>query len=201
MIVDDTERALFDQLGAGSDDARIVYADWLEEHGHADRATLLRAEVELPEPERVQLAKRTPGAWRTVVARAPVARCGLTFGESCTKRWDAMSRTEHDDVRHCGSCDQPIYYVRSLDEAAFRGQRRECIAIDAALVVSTATAAYDEATQPPPGPPMPPEAPIWVGSIAVEPDLPPAALPTIAEAAPEPRGVLERIGGWFRRRR
>jgi uncharacterized protein (TIGR02996 family) len=199
---DKTERALFEQLDVASDDARLVYADWLEEHGDVDRAALLRGEPELPEHDRVEIAKRTPPGWRLAVARAPVARCGLRFGTSCTKRWDAMTRTEHDDVRHCGSCDQPIYYCATLDEAAYRGGRRECIAIDAALVVETASAIYDDAVPTPAEvPPFPDQPQMWVGLVMPQPPPQQGPLSYPSTPEPEPRGLLDRIGGWFRRKR
>src|SRR5262249_59482941 len=55
------ERALIDAIRDDPDDdlRRLVYADWLEEHGQAERAELIRVQVEL--------AKR-PGA-RELIAR------------------------------------------------------------------------------------------------------------------------------------
>src|SRR5262245_23681579 len=47
MTVD--EQALIDAIFArhDEDDTALVYADWLEEHGQADRARLIRVEIEL----------------------------------------------------------------------------------------------------------------------------------------------------------
>src|SRR5436309_2065212 len=51
-------------LAAPDDDApRLVYADWLDEHGDPDRATFVRTQVELarqpPDPTRLGQLKKT----------------------------------------------------------------------------------------------------------------------------------------------
>lgn len=48
-MTDPTERALLRGIIANPDDdtARLVYADWLDEHGQHERAELIRAQVEL----------------------------------------------------------------------------------------------------------------------------------------------------------
>jgi uncharacterized protein (TIGR02996 family) len=59
------EHALLRAVAAAADDdtPRLVYADWLEEHGDADRAEFIRvqcrlAELSPAEPEGVDLADR-----------------------------------------------------------------------------------------------------------------------------------------------
>src|SRR5262249_43587876 len=63
-----TGRALLQGvLGApGADAPRLVYADWLEEHGESERAALIRTQVELArldedDPRRDDLERRERG--------------------------------------------------------------------------------------------------------------------------------------------
>jgi uncharacterized protein (TIGR02996 family) len=64
----------------GDDTLRLVYADWLDEHGQPDRAAFLRLEVQLRRAERgpgwfalcrafLRAADATPDDWREVVSR------------------------------------------------------------------------------------------------------------------------------------
>jgi uncharacterized protein (TIGR02996 family) len=153
--------------------AREVYADWLEGRGDVDRATFVRTGATQPgEP-----------LWRAVVATPRVERC-LSFELECPKRWDGLAPTDRDAVRHCGDCQQQVFFVTSIDEARARGARRECIAIDAAVSRGEALAVYDRAAHPE-------ERVMMMGKIAyVEP--PEAVVPT------KPT-VLDRVRRWLRR--
>jgi uncharacterized protein (TIGR02996 family) len=64
----------------GDDTLRLVYADWLDEHGLPDHAAFLRLEVQLRHAERgrgwfalcrafLRAAKATPDDWRELVSR------------------------------------------------------------------------------------------------------------------------------------
>lgn len=209
---DETERALFRALREHADDAaREVYADWLEQHGHADRAAYLRKR------ELIQLSTSIDVRWKAAVAAARVSRCtsravtDALDGRGCHMTWDSLDRTADDRVRHCTRCAKPVHFCSTLEEAAAHGQRRECIAVDRAMVLGDALHEYDHHATPsvdwvgdfaepmePPGPPQP--AVDWVGSVAVETG-PPPPFPSIVRTPPAPRpGLLERVRGWFRKR-
>jgi uncharacterized protein (TIGR02996 family) len=133
-----------------ADDAiREVYADWLEEHGFDLRARLLRAETEAARPDldisvRVDtLAPAPDHPWRAIASRAPIERC-IQLQTPCPKRWSSLAPTADDRVRHCATCEQPVYYCASVDEARMHGRLFHCIAIDAAVARGEALAAYDE---------------------------------------------------------
>ncbi len=166
------EAALLDALRKEPGDVatRLVYADWLEEHGDASRAAFLRVESE-------PMAGDT--RWRRITSRAPIAKC-VTFAAPCPKRWDALASTGTDGVRFCGECQKPVYFCASVDEARQRGKQHACIAIDAAVARGEAEAAYDTSMFPPRE-----ERAMMMGSPRSDPD-------------PKP-GLVDRIRGLFRR--
>jgi uncharacterized protein (TIGR02996 family) len=166
---DPTEAALIAALRAQPDDgaARQVYADWLETHGDRDRAEFVRTDSAVAgDPD-----------WRALVARPVVDRC-LKLSFECPKRWDSLSPTAIDSVRHCADCAKPVFLVRSVSEARRRGTRNQCIAIDAALARGETLSAYDLANQD--------ERPMLMGA-------------SIRHVEPEPPKLLDRVKGWFRR--
>ena len=135
------ERELLDAIGAGDDASRLVYADWLEATGDAARAELLRLQHALeatppgaPGLERAtdrlrELAAGADPAWRARIARRPIEGCPA-FDFSCPKAWSELSPTERDGVRHCGACEQPVYYCASVEEAREHAARGACVALD-----------------------------------------------------------------------
>lgn len=192
---EDGEAALFTALREHPDDdaTRQVYADWLEQHGFETRASFLRLEAREPFDEQQLHAVATPAdaSWRSLISRPPISRCGVRFGFECTKRWDALDRTDRDDVRHCTACDKPVYFCTTVDEAHQHGMRRECIAIDASLVRGAALTAYDAATRPT-------RPTMKMGALMIEPSIEPPIAPPIAPP-PEKAGLFARLTGWFRR--
>ena len=105
-----------------SDDLRLVYADWLEEHGESDRAEYIRCAVELAIKEKSHLPFDDP--------------C------TCTKqglpvRFDSIKRTnglvelppkEWDGFVYCNAClrrNKPIYSLRSRCDELLAAHRRE----------------------------------------------------------------------------
>lgn len=123
------------------DDARMVYADWLEERGERARAAFLRTELELagmsPDAPRFRgltaqlrdYVQHIDYAWRTRVARPSVEGC-KQFDFACPQRWDAMLATAREDVRHCGSCRRDVYYFPTVDHARSAARMGHCVAID-----------------------------------------------------------------------
>jgi len=135
------ERELLDAIAAGDEASRLVYADWLEAAGDAARAELLRLQHALAAMapgargfERAtdrlrELAAGTDPAWRARVARRPIEGCPA-FDFSCPKLWSELAPTDRDGVRHCGACDQPVYYCASVEEARAHAARGACVALD-----------------------------------------------------------------------
>jgi hypothetical protein len=62
------------------------------------------------------------------VAKRPIEGC--TFDFPCPKQWSELTATEHDGVRHCGSCDKAVHYCASVEEARGHAARGECVALD-----------------------------------------------------------------------
>lgn len=135
------ERELLDAIAAGDEASRLVYADWLEGTGDAARAELLRLQHALdalspdaPGFERAtdrlrELAAGLDPAWRARIARRPIEGCPA-FDFSCPKLWSELAPTARDGVRHCGACDQPVYYCASVEEAREHAARGACVALD-----------------------------------------------------------------------
>ena len=111
-MTDDAEALLRAILAAPDDDApRLVYADWLDEHGDPDRAAFIRAQVELARPSedhvrRLQLIQSERAllranrarwtAWLPGWAEAREFRRGFIEGIRC-EAGDFIARA--DEVR------------------------------------------------------------------------------------------------------
>jgi uncharacterized protein (TIGR02996 family) len=135
------ELALLAAISAGDESSRLVYADWLEARDDHARAGFLRIEQlvsRLPprDPRREactrqlrELAPHVDPAWRARVARPPVEGCPKAAAR-CPTRWDALARTERDEVRYCGTCARHVQYFESVDEARAAARQGRCVAID-----------------------------------------------------------------------
>jgi uncharacterized protein (TIGR02996 family) len=148
------EAALLRELRANpQDDATLeVYADYLDEHGEPDQAALARLALrpalddEAGATQR-SLARPRDAMWRAVVTRPPIDRC-LKFDYECPERWDRLTPTAQDDVRHCGVCNRQVVFCTSLERAYELGAQRACIAIDATMTREQACSSYDDAAHP-----------------------------------------------------
>lgn len=141
LVASATERELLGAIAAGDEASRLVYADWLEGAGDAARAELLRLQHALdamapdePGFERAtdrlrEVAAGVDPAWRARVGKRLIEGCPA-FDFSCPKLWSELEPTERDGVRHCGSCDQPVYYCASVEEARDHAARGACVALD-----------------------------------------------------------------------
>lgn len=147
---DPAEHELLVPLRANPADAgaRMVYADWLEQHGEVARAWLVRHEGDVATP-RPELGD---AAWRAIASRAGIWRC---HQEPCPKRWDLLEAREDDErTRSCTTCDWPVKYCVD-GEAAFRvGANDRCpIALDASLELREGRLAFDRGLALPPSRP------------------------------------------------
>ncbi|MDP3499088.1 MAG: TIGR02996 domain-containing protein [Myxococcales bacterium] len=131
-------------LTPGDEGARLVYADWLEEHGKPDEASWLRQESALRSLEGAaleaallrlrELSTRISTEFMASVARPAIEGCALRFGFKCPLKWEAMQRTGRDELRHCAGCRQDVHFCRTLDEAQQLSRQGTCVALDPSLV-------------------------------------------------------------------
>ncbi len=158
-VADPTEQRFLDAIRQRPDDpeTRVVYADWLEERGQAQRAEFLRlqlaagAATSASDPafarasaRLAELAGQVGDGWRVLVAmsfiepktcrsRGPAAEgTGPTLGFElvCPMRWDKLEPTEREGARLCRACNTEVTYCTTIEQAATAAQAGRCIAID-----------------------------------------------------------------------
>ena len=125
--------------------ARLIYADWLEEHGACDRAEFLRLETELTgmsptEPAFLKLNARfhelhgrLDPKWLAWLDRTEIENCRLEFRFQCPARWESLRPTEEDDIRFCQSCRKKVFYCNSIQQARNHAHAGRCVAVDSRL--------------------------------------------------------------------
>jgi uncharacterized protein (TIGR02996 family) len=141
-------------LTAPADDLpRLVYADWLDERrgpSSAARSEFLRltaAGVEANEARLRQLANGLDAAWLAAVSRlslencpkaraaAPESQCeSLRFHFLCDRRWEDMTPTADQTVRHCNSCRQSVHYSHTIAEAQRHAWHGRCVAVNTGVI-------------------------------------------------------------------
>lgn len=194
---DAEETPLLDRLRAApnDDEARLVYADYLEERGRTAQSEFLRLQVELKStgPDQPpfaaasarlrELTAQLDVAWRRVVATVPIEGCDeLRFDFACPKRWSSLTPTPlNDAVRFCDSCQQNVHYCVSMVEASEHARAGRCVVIDPSVLRWPG-----DLTQPPM--PVPPPGMMPLGGAYVPQDPPPPPK--------KKRGLLRRL---FRR--
>ena len=147
---DKVEADLLRAIGEGDLPSREVYADWLEDHGHAPEAEFVRVQQALvamaPEDDDFvpcsarlrELASTLDFRWRARVARPVIERCqtgiphapNVVFDFQCPKEWGNLAPTEREDRRFCGACKRHVHYCRTVPEARDHAARGECVALD-----------------------------------------------------------------------
>jgi uncharacterized protein (TIGR02996 family) len=142
------------------DDAtRLVYADWLEEHGEIDggaqkseylRTTVRLATESLTKGKRKSLRRRLQELaakldthWLGVVSRLPIENCyskrkdrthEFRFQFVCDRNWADMQPTPNDAVRFCDGCKQRVYYSDTIVEARKHAGKGHCVAVDLGVI-------------------------------------------------------------------
>lgn len=137
--------AFLDAIRAAPNDVatRHVYADWLDEHGHAGGA-FLRAECEWfdlpPGPQKDECFARLQDAgvdlesdWLASVSRVPIEICGVRFRFRCPKRWELLQVTSNAALRFCEECRQDVYFCDTIQKAQEHAKHGHCVAVDARL--------------------------------------------------------------------
>lgn len=173
-VVHDVERHLLEELRRhpGDGELRAVYADWLDEQGHAARAEFLRTQLAVAgaasasDPAFVrasarlaELAPEVGDGWRARVAMSFIERCPTTrrrgealgFELVCPMRWDKLAATDREGIRFCGSCRREVTYCTSIEQARTIAEEGGCIAVD----VATERQPYDLQRPPMVGQPSP----------------------------------------------
>lgn len=128
----------------GDEDARLIYADWLEEQGD-ERAEYLRLERqwnELPSHRRlsspirarlVELTHRLPLEWIAAVARANIVGCPVAFTKVCPRAWQALPVGMDNRERPCRACKKSVIYCGSVSEAVRNLAKNVRVAVDPTL--------------------------------------------------------------------
>lgn len=124
-----------------SDEARLVYADWLEEHGDP-RAEFLRANLHLAEMspkaseykdalERLRkLASDCDHKWAAIVSKVPIEKCSIRFKFLCPKQWQNLAPTSDATVRFCDTCQKNVYFCETIYEALDHAHAGDCVCVD-----------------------------------------------------------------------
>jgi uncharacterized protein (TIGR02996 family) len=135
-----TEPELLAAIDHQDHETRTVYADWLEEHGDAQRAEFVRLQdvlVTLGEGiERdacmlrlQEIAWKVDMAWRVLVARPRIEpRCD---GDACPREWGSLAPSDRTDVRICMTCNHRVYYAATLYDAQKLVADRKRVCVDA----------------------------------------------------------------------
>jgi uncharacterized protein (TIGR02996 family) len=162
------------------DDApRLIFADWLEEHGMAAKAAFVRLEVEfsrLPKSSG-RFDELRDELWRLdeVIGGGPGGRWGWAFirpgrllncGEAkskdrtlrftyeCPNRWADLTPVAETNQRFCNDCQKNVHFCASKEEAETHAVQGHCIAIGSLLAL-----AIKKQYGPTP-PALPPESPL-----------------------------------------
>ena len=145
------------QQAPGDDSARMVYADWLEQHGHDVLARFVRGTIE---PE---VAAISNVEWRAITSCDKLS-CDRP---DCPGTWNRLELTEKTRIRRCPTCTGCALYCKSHDEASKAGWARLSVVLDPENH-ERAAKAFDRArypwrygtyNPPPPGSPLPPYKP------------------------------------------
>lgn len=203
--VSDVEAGFLEKLRRrpNDEDARAIYADWLEEHGRATESELLRLQVRLKkmsstptlhrenagvfevESARLRaLVREVDPTWRRLVAFAPIEGCTVRFDFDCPRTWDSLAPTEDERVRFCDACRKTVHYSVSVEEAAEHARSGRCVVVDPIALRRPNDLA--------PIPSSPPPVPL--GGVMV-----PESHPLVLPEAPieEKRSLFDRIKALF----
>ncbi len=145
--VDVTELRLLSNIAQQQDGSRMVYADWLEEHGDPVRAEFLRLQELIPTladgshftatANRLrELAAYIEMDWRRKVARPLIENC-LGIEIACPKEWGSLAATNRQGVRYCGSCNKQVFYCTTVPEARNHAKAGHCVAVDVVAIRRT----------------------------------------------------------------
>ena len=163
---DEAESRLLAELRKqpGDEGTRLVYADWLDQHGHAQLAEFVRG-------NEANIASISNLEWRAITSctKLECERSG------CPRTWNKLATTDRTRIRRCTECDQFPLYCAKPSEADRAGWKRIVIAFD---IVDRPVLErhYDRGVHPwkygtynppPPGTPLPPPKPPFETALEV----------------------------------
>jgi uncharacterized protein (TIGR02996 family) len=121
-MADTDEQDLFAQLERfpGDEATRMVYADWLEQHGYEILARFVRGDDD------TAVVSVSNLRWRANTSRARL----VCDRPTCPGAWDRLVTTEHARVRRCTACHEFAVYCGSSQEASTAGSSRLVVAFD-----------------------------------------------------------------------
>ena len=129
LSADDAEHALLVTLRAKPDDvgARMVYADWLEDHGFLVRAQITRGDELAAGP----MLDESTAEWRAIAACTPVYDCTQT---GCPRRWSRFAAVADDErLRTCSTCARAVRYCLHTLDPQGAMSRGEVVVLDPAI--------------------------------------------------------------------
>jgi uncharacterized protein (TIGR02996 family) len=118
----------------------LVYADWLDENNDP-RAEFLRLQVRrsdttLTQTERYgveaqleELVSRFDPDWVAVFDRPRIENCDKLFAFRCPKKWENLTATDDETVRHCDACDKNVRYCDDIYTARLHARSGACVAV------------------------------------------------------------------------
>lgn len=128
---------------------RMVFADWLEEIGQAKKAEIVRLLAD-PPAEDSEAAKRlyvlsdaVTDEWIAIVTRTAIEKCDSPFKFQCPKSWESLTSTDDATVRHCGTCNEAVFFCTTLAQVRIHGLARRCVAFSPKYLRSQGLEEYD----------------------------------------------------------
>lgn len=129
------------------DAGRLAYAQLLDDRD-PERAEWLRLEVALHSRATddpavlarfLELARRIGLDFANALLRETIMNCGsddakrcaprVRFAFACSKRWETLTPTGSEAVRHCQQCNESVYYCHTIADAETRAHAGQCIAV------------------------------------------------------------------------
>ncbi len=129
------------RLCPSDESTRLVYADWLEEHGDP-RVGIVRDIFDLG-------GVPSELAWRRIVCRAKIEHssfaheaggCGAV---GCPGYWDRLAATDDAGVRECTVCSRSVHYCVELADVARCGSQLLRTVFDRGLDPRSARTTFD----------------------------------------------------------
>lgn len=128
---------------------KLVYADWLEEHGDP-RGELIRLLLQLEntsEPRdriqelhsaQVKLRSLATAEWlrRLGFATPSIHNCHYYWRIRCPQEWAQLSLTGSKNERLCHTCGERVHYCSQQEEAEQRVAQGQCVVVDSAAGVT-----------------------------------------------------------------
>jgi uncharacterized protein (TIGR02996 family) len=141
------EKRMLEAIQSGSETGRAIYADWLEEHGRAQEAEYVRAELAVRDCEPLEkgkprdealgaatrrfrnAARRVDADFRAYMSRPTLEKC-VRFELKCPKQWSELALTDNPRVRNCGVCRQQVRFCDEVQEARALAMKGQCVAVE-----------------------------------------------------------------------